>query len=184
MEHEEQVFKPKVATVLFLRRTRNNLVRRMDGLPGVYRMGSKNGWRPGLTIERIDVNKGYSPENCTIIPYALQAQNKTTNIRIKIMGKKNVCLSGAEYLISRSKEHGKIPHVWVSRCRNHFLWRGFEEAVGIIDIESFLFSQIAGALRASYEGIFVSGEYVDSPAKFPAVTIVESDNSVLQKWER
>ena len=50
-----------------------------------------------------------------------------------------------------------------------------------MDIESFLFSQIAGALRASYEGIFVSGEYVDRPAKFPAVTIVESDNSVLQK---
>lgn len=51
----------------------------------------------------------------------------------------------------------------------------------MIDIESFFFSRIAGVLRASYEGIFVSGEYVDSPAKFPAVTIVESDNSVLQK---
>lgn len=51
----------------------------------------------------------------------------------------------------------------------------------MIDIESFLFSQIAGSLRSTYEGIFVSGEYVDSPAKFPAVTIVESDNSVLQK---
>ena len=51
----------------------------------------------------------------------------------------------------------------------------------MIDIESFLFSRIAGVLRASYEGIFVPGEYVDSPAKFPAVTIVESDNSVLQK---
>ena len=51
----------------------------------------------------------------------------------------------------------------------------------MIDIESFLFSQIAGALRSTYEGIFVSGEYVDSPARFPAVTIVESDNSVLPK---
>lgn len=51
----------------------------------------------------------------------------------------------------------------------------------MIDIESFLFSRIAGVLRTSYEGIFVSGEYVDSPAKFPSVTIVESDNSVLQK---
>ena len=51
----------------------------------------------------------------------------------------------------------------------------------MIDIESFLFSQIAGALRSTYDGIFVSGEYVDSPAKFPAVTIVESDNNVLQK---
>ena len=83
-------------------------MRRMDGLPGVYRMGSKNGWRPGLTIERIDVNKGYSPENCTIIPYALQAQNKNDKHQNQNkMGKKNVCLSGAEYLISRSKEHGK-----------------------------------------------------------------------------
>lgn len=51
----------------------------------------------------------------------------------------------------------------------------------MIDIESFLFSRIAGVLRTSYEGIFVSGEYVDSPAKFPTVTIIESDNSVLQK---
>ena len=51
----------------------------------------------------------------------------------------------------------------------------------MIDIESFLFSRIAGVLRTSYEGIFVSGEYVDSPTKFPTVTIIESDNSVLQK---
>ena len=51
----------------------------------------------------------------------------------------------------------------------------------MIDIESFLFSQIAGALRSIYEGIFVSSEYVDSPARFPTVTIIESDNSVLQK---
>ena len=51
----------------------------------------------------------------------------------------------------------------------------------MIDIESFLFSRIAGVLRTSYEGIVVSREYVDSPAKFPSVPIVESDNSVLQK---
>ena len=51
----------------------------------------------------------------------------------------------------------------------------------MIDIESFLFSRIAGVLRTSYEGIFMSGEYVVSPVKCPAVTIVESDNSVLHK---
>lgn len=52
----------------------------------------KNGWKPGLTVERNDVNKGYSPENCSIIPYKKQAQNKTTNIRITINGEEK-CLS-------------------------------------------------------------------------------------------
>mgnify|MGYP001192941776 CR=1 FL=1 len=47
----------------------------------------------------------------------------------------------------------------------------------MIDVESLIFSQVAEALRVAFPGIFVSGEYVDTPAKFPAVTIVESDNS-------
>lgn len=51
----------------------------------------------------------------------------------------------------------------------------------MIDIENQVFSTIATALRAQYSGIFVSGEFNDVPARFPSVTIVESDNSVLQK---
>ena len=50
----------------------------------------------------------------------------------------------------------------------------------MIDVESFLFNQIAGILRFQYN-VYVSGEYVDSPAKFPAVTIVEINNGVFQK---
>ena len=50
----------------------------------------------------------------------------------------------------------------------------------MIDVESFLFNQIAGILRFQYN-VYVSGEYVDSPAKFPAVTIVEINNGVYQK---
>lgn len=40
---------------------------------------------------------------------------------------------------------------------------------------------MASTLRDAFPGIFVSGEYADIPARFPTVTIVESDNSVLQK---
>lgn len=47
--------------------------------------------------------------------------------------------------------------------------------------ENFIFSDIANVLRVQFSGIFVSGEYVDAPAKFPAVTIVEADNSVYQR---
>ena len=51
----------------------------------------------------------------------------------------------------------------------------------MIDVESIVFSTVANALRAVYDDIFVSGEFVDVPAKFPAVTIVESDNAIVQR---
>lgn len=51
----------------------------------------------------------------------------------------------------------------------------------MIDIETTLFSTIAGVLREKYSNILVAGEYTDTPARFPAVTIVEIDNSVLRR---
>lgn len=44
-----------------------------------------------------------------------------------------------------------------------------------------MFSRIATALRNKHDGIWVSGEHEDVPAQFPAVTIVETDNSVYAK---
>ena len=35
---------------------------------------------------------------------------------------------------------------------------------------------VADVLREKYPGIFVTGEYTDSPAKFPAVTIIQADS--------
>lgn len=49
----------------------------------------------------------------------------------------------------------------------------------MIDIENQVFQIIAVALRNSVSGIYVTGEYVDQPPRFPAVSIVEIDNSVL-----
>ena len=57
----------------------------------------------------------------------------------------------------------------------------------MIDIESFIFAEIASVLRNKYvdemgaTDIFVSGEYVDVPARFPAVTIIENSNIVLKR---
>ena len=50
----------------------------------------------------------------------------------------------------------------------------------MIDIESELFTTISTALRQEYSGIYVAGEYVPQPPTFPAVMIVEMDNTVLR----
>ena len=44
--------------------------------------------------------------------------------------------------------------------------------------EDELFTKIATALRSEFSGIYVVGEYINAPSKFPAVYIVEMDNTV------
>ena len=52
----------------------------------------------------------------------------------------------------------------------------------MIDIESDVFDVVAKALRVAHTGITVVGEYMEIPAKFPAVTLVEADNRVARSW--
>lgn len=47
----------------------------------------------------------------------------------------------------------------------------------MIDVESIVFTKVATSLRSEFSGIFVAGEEVAAPSTFPAVTIVEMDNS-------
>lgn len=51
----------------------------------------------------------------------------------------------------------------------------------MIDLENDIYDYVAKALRAAHTGIDVKSEYVDTPAKFPHVSIVEADNRVLQR---
>lgn len=46
----------------------------------------ENGYTDELTIERIDNNRGYSPDNCKWIPRVQQAANRRTNMEIQING--------------------------------------------------------------------------------------------------
>ena len=46
----------------------------------------------------------------------------------------------------------------------------------MVDIESAVFTSLASALRTAFPDICVTGEYMDAPAKFPYVSIVEADN--------
>lgn len=55
-----------------------------------------NGYKEGLTIDRIDVDKNYEPQNCQWIPMEEQATNRTTTILIEI--------GGETYLVSELAE--------------------------------------------------------------------------------
>lgn len=46
----------------------------------------ENGWKPGLTIERRDVNSGYSPYNCSFVTRREQNYNLQNSIYITIDG--------------------------------------------------------------------------------------------------
>ena len=47
----------------------------------------------------------------------------------------------------------------------------------MIDIENIVFNTVAKKIRDVYPDIFMTGEYVSSPPSFPAVSLVETDNS-------
>ena len=52
----------------------------MHDFMSFYNWSIENGYADGLSIDRIDNSKGYSPENCRWITLQEQARNKTTNV--------------------------------------------------------------------------------------------------------
>jgi hypothetical protein len=48
-----------------------------------YQWALNNGYEDGLTIERIDNSKGYSPENCCWITRSKQSKNKSNILKIE-----------------------------------------------------------------------------------------------------
>lgn len=63
-----------------------------------YAWSMQNGYTDSLTIDRIDVNKGYSPENCRWATNKEQCNNKRSNIRITYNGKTQTLAQWCEEL--------------------------------------------------------------------------------------
>lgn len=51
----------------------------------------------------------------------------------------------------------------------------------MIDIENEIFTMLKTRLSSEFPGIFVTGEYVAAPPKFPAVSIQEVENDVYRR---
>lgn len=73
----------------------------------------ENGYREDLTIERIDVDGNYCPENCTWIPFEKQARNRTTTHRVEYRGKTMSLAEAAEMCgVSYKLAHERISNGW------------------------------------------------------------------------
>lgn len=47
------------------------------------------------------------------------------------------------------------------------------------DIETDVFDAVASAIESEFSDVFITGEYVHAPEFFPAVSIIEEDNSAF-----
>lgn len=52
----------------------------------------------------------------------------------------------------------------------------------MIDCENEVYTKVATVLRDAFQGINISGEYINTPSTFPHVSFTLSDNTVLKKY--
>lgn len=74
-----------------------------------YDWSIKNGWGKNLTIDRIDVTKDYSPENCRYISMVQQGFNKRNTFYVNISENESVGLSE---LLHLNNKHKKYKAIW------------------------------------------------------------------------
>lgn len=70
----------------------------LDDFDSFYDWSIKNGWQKGYSIERINVNGNYCPENCEWIQLLDQAKNKTNTIYAELNGERKRLLEWCEEL--------------------------------------------------------------------------------------
>ena len=53
----------------------------------------------------------------------------------------------------------------------------------MIDCENEVFSKVAESVRKAYPSVFISGEYVRTPSKFPFVSLIEMSNTAYDRTQ-
>lgn len=82
----------------------------------------ENGYKEGLTIERIDVNGNYCPENCKWIPLVAQARNRRTTHW--------VIYKGERMSLAEACERAGLPYKQVFWRMRRGGW-SFEKAISV-----------------------------------------------------
>lgn len=69
---------------------------RYDFIP-FYDWAIANGWEPGLQIDRIDNEEGYSPANCRFVTSKVNNNNKRNNFRVNYNGEEKTMAQWADH---------------------------------------------------------------------------------------
>lgn len=82
----------------------------MDSFESFYDWAIANGYKEGLSVERIDNDGDYSPSNCRLIPMSEQQQNKSNSIHLSYKGccyglKKWAEVTGIKYTTLLKRYH-------------------------------------------------------------------------------
>lgn len=84
-----------------------------NGFLNFYNWAIENGYRDDLSIDRINVNGNYEPNNCRWITNFEQQNNKTNNHIIEYYGKKYTLAQLSRYLgIDKTTLRGRIIRNW------------------------------------------------------------------------
>lgn len=79
------------------------------GFENFYKWSMNNGYTEELTIDRIDVNGNYEPNNCRWVDCETQFYNKTNNTIVNVYGEKlNVKQISEKYGIPKSTIRGRL----------------------------------------------------------------------------
>ena len=53
----------------------------------------------------------------------------------------------------------------------------------MINVENEIFDRVASAVKKVYPSVFISGEYIRTPSKFPFVSLIEMSNTAYDKTQ-
>lgn len=78
-----------------------------------YDWAYANGYQEDLTIDRIDNNGNYEPDNCRWVTWEQQRKNKTTNAKVKV-----VINGETKFLVDVAKEYNINYYTLYTRYKN------------------------------------------------------------------